>query len=281
MDKILLMNKPAGMTSFDVVRQCRRILHEKKIGHTGTLDPEAQGFLIVLTGKYTKLLPFVVKDHKHYQARFLLGKRYDTQDIWGTLIQEKEWSFHEQEELDKASSCFLGKGMQIPPMYSAVKVNGKKLYEYARAGIEIERQPRPVEVSYLKVKHIADNEYSMDAVVSSGTYIRTLIEDYCSHLQEFGAMSYLLRSGIEEFDLSSAINLEDLTEDTPGISPLDILDPSLKKVDGTAFEKQIKDGKKIFLKDEEDKVVFVMVGAPLAVYEKVNGTMYRSVRGLF
>ena len=106
MDRILLIDKPAGMTSFDVVRKCRKIFHEKKIGHTGTLDPEASGLMIVLMGKYTKLLPFCVKDHKHYLAEFVLGIRTETEDIWGAAVDQREFREHDDEELRKTAEAF-------------------------------------------------------------------------------------------------------------------------------------------------------------------------------
>ena len=281
MDKILLINKPKGITSFDVVRKCKRILHEKKIGHTGTLDPNAEGFLIVLTGKYTKLLPYVIKDHKQYHAHFSLGKKYDTQDVWGTLVEERPYNTHTLEELDNASKQFLGDSLQVPPMYSAVKVNGKKLYEYAREGIEVERQARKITVNSLQVQQIAENDYTLDAIVSSGTYIRTLIEDYCDSINEIGTMTSLVRSGIESFSLKDAIDLEDLQESTIGISPLAIIQPDWKRVDGSCLEKQIKDGKKVTLQEDSDKVLFVLNDLPLAAYEREEGQVYKCVRGLF
>ena len=189
------------MTSRDVVNKVCRKFNTKSVGHIGTLDPLAEGVLVCLIGKYTKLANVLVEHNKEYIASFKLGILTDTLDITGNVLKEGKKDFS-KDEIINALNHFKGTYNQEVPIYSAVKVNGKKLYEYARAGIEIERQPRPVEISSLTVKHITDNEYSMDAVVSSGTYIRTLIEDYCTHLQEIGAMSYLLRSGIEDFDLT-------------------------------------------------------------------------------
>lgn len=281
MDKILLIDKPMGMTSFDVVRTCRRVLHEKKIGHTGTLDPNAHGFLIVLVGKYTKLLPFCVKDHKHYIARFSLGKKYDTQDIWGTLLEEREYHEHDEEELEKISRSFLGVQQQIPPMYSAVKVNGQKLYSLARKGIEVERNPREIKVNSLSVKRMGDNDYEMDAVVSSGTYIRTLIEDYCASMHEIGAMTSLLRVSIENLFLKEAVPLEKVSEEMEGISPLKVISEEWTCLDGTEKEKDIRNGKPMFLENQPDKVIFTSGNTLLAAYEKKEATRYTCVRGLF
>ena len=154
MDAVILLNKPAGMTSFDAVAKCRRIFHERKIGHTGTLDPEASGLMIILLGKYTKLLPYCVKNHKAYQATLKLGEMTDTEDIWGTIINTKTPSIHTEAEIDNAVQSLTGDILQVPPMYSALKKDGKKLYEYARQGIEIEREARPVHISSLEVEKI-------------------------------------------------------------------------------------------------------------------------------
>ena len=206
MDAVILLNKPAGMTSFDAVAKCRKIFHERKIGHTGTLDPEASGLMIILLGKYTKLLPYCVKNHKAYQATLKLGEMTDTEDIWGTVIETKTPSIHTSEEIEKAVQSLTGDILQVPPMYSALKKDGKKLYEYARQGIEIEREARPVHISSLKVEKIDETNYRMDAVVSSGTYIRTLISDFGKQLSELAIMSSLIRTKIEHLSLEDACN---------------------------------------------------------------------------
>ena len=197
MDGILLVNKEMNMTSFDVVAKCRKILHEKRIGHTGTLDPNATGLLIILVGKYTKLLPYCVSNKKRYHSEFSFGKRSTTEDIWGDIVEEKAYQTHTKEELTKVAETMLGKSIQIPPMYSAIKINGKKLYEYARSGIEVERPQREIQVDEFKVEQIGDNLYSLDVVVSSGTYVRTLIQDYAEKLNELAVMTALERISIE------------------------------------------------------------------------------------
>lgn len=280
MDRILLIDKPAGMTSFDVVRKCRKIFHEKKIGHTGTLDPEASGLMIVLMGKYTKLLPFCVKDHKHYLAEFVLGIRTETEDIWGAVIEEKPYGLHSDEELRSAELKFTGDILQIPPMYSALKVNGKKLYEYARQGIEIEREPRPVHISKIRVSHIEDNRYSLDAVVSSGTYIRTLITDFCKEIGESGSMSKLERRAIEHLDLSKALRLAELNGEEAGISQFEVIDPAWKIIRAKEPE-MIRNGRAVRLDEESDKVIFADDQHLLAAYERRQDQLFHCVRGLF
>ena len=196
MDAVILLNKPAGMTSFDAVAKCRKIFHERKIGHTGTLDPEASGLMIILLGKYTKLLPYCVKNHKAYQATLKFGEMTDTEDVWGTVVETKTPTIHTEEEIAKAVQSLTGDILQVPPMYSALKKDGKKLYEYARQGIEIEREARPVHISSLKVEKIDELNYRMNAVVSSGTYIRTLIADFGKQLDELAIMASLVRTKI-------------------------------------------------------------------------------------
>ncbi len=279
MDSVILLNKPAGITSFDAVSKCRRILHERKAGHTGTLDPEAEGLMIILMGRYTKLLPFCVKDHKRYHAEFILGKKTDTEDIWGQVTAEKEPAEHSDEELRIACVPFTGKIKQIPPMYSAIKKDGRKLYEYARKGIEIEREARDAEVSFLEVKKEGDH-FTMDAEVSSGTYIRTLISDYCASIGEYGTMTALTRTGIEHLSLEDACTLEDLEKGEGFLKPELVIDPSIPFAE-TANASYIRNGRAVKENREEPRVLFTENGQMLAVYEKREDGLYHCVRGLW
>ena len=279
MDGIILVKKPKGMTSFTCVSQVKRRVNERKAGHSGTLDPNAEGFMIIALGKCTKYLPYCVSNHKHYQATFALGKRYDTQDVWGEAVEEKTPSMHSQEELDNLCRSFTGVIQQVPPMYSALKKDGKKLYEYARQGIEVERKAREVEVSSLSVKKLDENLYAMDAVVSSGTYIRTLIEDYCKAMGELGYMTSLNRCGIEHLTLEDAIAIEDVNENS-GIDPFKVFDPSWPVLECDRVE-DIKNGKKLKLNTDEKRVILVHGCEILAAYEKKDDGLYHSVRGLF
>lgn len=280
MDAVILLNKPAGITSFDAVRQCRRICGEKKIGHTGTLDPEASGLMIILLGRYTKMLPFCVKDHKSYHATFSLGTRTETEDIWGAVVDAKEYREHDDEELQKTAEQFIGTISQIPPMYSAIKVNGRRLYEYAREGIEIERQPRTAEVSSLVCRRLGDNTYSMDAVVSSGTYIRTLITDFCAAMSEYGVMTSLIRNGIEDVSLDEAVTLEDLREKITVTDPMRVLSPAYE-ITEAADVKYIMNGRSLKLDGHGSHVIFTADGEILAAYEKRNDGLYHCQRGLY
>lgn len=279
MDAVILLNKPAGMTSFDAVAKCRRMFNERKIGHTGTLDPNATGLMIILLGKYTKLLPYCVKDKKHYRATFELGTSYDTEDIWGEALDTKQPSLHTQEELDELAKQFTGDIMQVPPMYSAIKKDGKKLYEYARKGIEIEREARPCTIDSLKVKHIENNTYEMDAVVSSGTYIRTLIKDYCDAMNELGAMSSLVRCGIEGLDLSMAQDFDQLEQNPKFLKPFQVIDPSYPFVEIKDY-RRITHGKVMKLDRNDPIVIFKHEDLVLAAYELREDGVYHCLRGL-
>lgn len=280
MDAVILLNKPAGMTSFDAVRRCRMTLHEKKAGHTGTLDPQASGLMIVLLGRYTKLLPYCTADRKTYHAEFRTGIRTDTEDIWGNVIEEKETSFHSDEELENACAKMRGQIMQVPPMYSALKVNGRKLYEYARKGIEVERQPRPVTVHSLTVRRTGEDTYEMDACVSAGTYIRTLIADYCASLEEIGTMTSLIRSGIGSLKLEDACGLDDLNENS-GIDPLLAVSDIYEITEAGEHADDIMHGRSFALEDAGTYIMFVQNGSILAAYEKRQDGLYHCARGLY
>ena len=280
MDAVILLNKPAGMTSFDAVAKCRRIFHERKIGHTGTLDPEASGLMIILLGKYTKLLPYCVKNHKAYQATLKLGEMTDTEDIWGTIINTKTPSIHTEAEIDNAVQSLTGDILQVPPMYSALKKDGKKLYEYARQGIEVEREARPVHISSLKVEKIDELNYRMDAVVSSGTYIRTLIADFGKQLNELAIMSSLVRTKIEHLSLEDACSFEDLESGKAFLSPIQVIDPAYKIVE-TDRVTDIKNGKRIKLDITDSQVIFTSNGELLAAYALQEDGLYHCLRGLF
>ena len=280
MDAVILLNKPAGMTSFDAVAKCRKIFHERKIGHTGTLDPEASGLMIILLGKYTKLLPYCVKNHKAYQATLKLGKMTDTEDIWGTVINTKTPSIHTEAEIANAVQSLTGDILQVPPMYSALKKDGKKLYEYARQGIEIEREARPVHISSLKVEKIDGLNYCMDAVVSSGTYIRTLIADFGKQLNELAIMSSLVRTKIEHLSLEDACSFEDLESGKAFLSPIQVIDPTYKIVE-TDRVTDIKNGKRIKLDITDSQVIFTSNGELLAAYALQEDGLYHCLRGLF
>lgn len=215
MDGILNIHKPLGMTSFDVVAKVRRLTGTKKVGHTGTLDPDAEGVLPVCVGRATKLIEFLVEKDKAYRVGLLLGSTTDTQDASGTLLEEKpvEASL---DEIKNTILSFIGTQEQIPPMYSAIKVNGQKLYELARQGVEIERKPRTVHfhsINIISMERKGDKvSVIMDVECSKGTYMRTLCHDIGQALGCGGLMESLIRIRSGPFSLEQSHTLEELNQ---------------------------------------------------------------------
>lgn len=206
---ILCINKPQGFTSFDVVAKLRGILKTKKIGHAGTLDPMATGVLPVFVGNATKACDIMPDSRKAYRASFRLGVTSDTQDSTGTVLSTAEVHCS-AEDIEKLLPEFTGDIMQIPPMYSAVSVNGKRLYELARQGIEIEREPRPVTILALSLEEFSEEtgEGVFMVECSKGTYIRTVIHDIGSRLGCGGVMTDLVRTVSNGFALSDTVTLD-------------------------------------------------------------------------
>ena len=207
-DGILIINKPQDWTSMDVCAKLRGILHERRVGHAGTLDPMATGVLPVFIGQATKAVSFAESGEKEYLARLRLGLTTDTQDSTGAVLSESPCTVAE-DDLRAVLPRFTGEIAQIPPMYSALKRNGKKLYELARAGVEVERAPRPVTIFSLELAgQTAPNEYALRVRCSKGTYIRTLCHDIGAALGCGGVMSALTRTMAAGFTLSEAVTLE-------------------------------------------------------------------------
>lgn len=211
MDGLLNIRKEKGFTSHDVVAKLRGILRMKKIGHTGTLDPDAEGVLPVALGKATRLVEFLTEKEKTYEAVMRLGIETDTQDITGTVLYEKEVSVS-KEEVKNAVLSFLGPQMQVPPMYSALKVDGKKLYELAREGKVVERTPRPVHFYAIEILEMNLPLVRFSVTCSKGTYIRTLCNDIGTVLGCGACMESLLRTKSGRFTLSESYTLKEIQE---------------------------------------------------------------------
>lgn len=211
MDGIVVVNKPADFTSFDVCAKLRGIFGTKKIGHAGTLDPMATGVLPVFIGKATKACDILPNDKKAYTASFKLGIKTATEDIWGEVLERQESSV-KSKELIMAAKGFLGDIKQIPPMYSAVKINGQKLYSLARKGIEIERPERDAHIHQLDVLCFDEKSQSGElyVVCSKGTYIRTLICDIAKSLKTIGAMTALRRDFSGGFSIENSYAIDEL-----------------------------------------------------------------------
>ncbi len=207
---VIIVRKEKGMTSFGVVARMRRIFGQKKIGHTGTLDPDAEGVLPVCMGRATRLVDTFSSGTKTYEAGILLGQETDTQDISGKVLRESVFDGTESDFREMLMS-FTGRQMQLPPMYSALKVNGQKLVDLARRGIEVERQPREVEFSEISLLRFEPPHAVFRVTCSHGTYIRTLCHDLGQKLGCGACMESLIRTRVEEFGLEEALTLDELT----------------------------------------------------------------------
>ncbi|MBK1810669.1 tRNA pseudouridine(55) synthase TruB [Clostridium sp. YIM B02505] len=212
MNGVININKSTGMTSFDVVRKVRFLTKEKKVGHTGTLDPEASGVLPVCMGKATKIIDYIMENQKSYKVSFQLGIVTDTYDLEGTVIKTSETDHIKNEDVLKVISKFIGLIDQVPPMYSALKVNGKRLYELARQGKEIEREARKINIYSIDNIEINLPFVTMDVTCSKGTYIRSLCFDIGNELNVGATMTALCRTRNGFFTLSNSVKLEDLNE---------------------------------------------------------------------
>lgn len=233
---VLNIYKEKGFTSHDVVAKLRGIVKQKKIGHTGTLDPDAEGVLPVCLGKATKLCDMLTDKDKTYEATLLLGKTTDTQDITGKVLEEKSTEDLDEETVKKAVLGFEGAYDQIPPMFSALKIDGKKLYELARDGKEVERKPRRVTIYSISILEINLPEVRIEVNCSKGTYIRTLCHDIGNVLGCGGCMKTLLRKRVERFDVADSITVgevEALQKEgrlTDKILPIDEMFPEYTKI---------------------------------------------------
>ena len=208
-DGIIIIDKPEGVSSFSAVARIRRLFGEKKVGHTGTLDPLATGVLPILVGRAVKASDYLLTSDKHYIATLKLGIATDTEDITGTVISRSD-DIPSEARVREVVAGFVGSYEQTPPMYSAIKVGGKKLYELAREGKTIEREARTVTIENILVEKICDDEYTLDVTCSKGTYIRKLCRDIGAALGSFGTMKTLRRAEAAGYTLSDAIPLDAL-----------------------------------------------------------------------
>ncbi len=212
MDGILNVLKPPGMTSHDVVYRIRKLTNIKRTGHTGTLDPGAAGVLPVCVGKATRVAEYVLETDKTYRAELTLGTSTDTEDVAGEIVKQSVVPVITEKDVSRVLTELLGPGHQIPPMYSAVKKNGIKLYELARRGETAEREPRPVNIYNIELVRLQAEKIIFDVKCSRGTYIRTLCVDIAAKLGSCGHMSFLLRTAVGPFALDKSYTLEELEE---------------------------------------------------------------------
>ena len=218
MDGIIVVNKPKGCTSHDIVYKVKKITNSK-VGHTGTLDPMATGVLPVLIGKGTLCSKYLINHDKIYQAKIQLGQKTDTADAEGEVIEEQEVGNLSEVSIKEILKTFVGKQEQVPPMYSAIKVNGKKLYEYARKGQTVEIQPRQIEIYDIKLMELDNKNKQLQFQVScsKGTYIRSLCEDIAKRLGTVGYMCELNRVQVGDFNISNSVTVEELQENADAV----------------------------------------------------------------
>lgn len=264
---VLLLDKPNGISSYAALTQAKRLFmspkfDSKKAGHTGTLDPMATGILPICFGDATKFSSFGLDADKGYTAIIKLGEKTDTGDKEGQIIAQKDVPVFEQSELDKLAVSLMGEQMQTPPMYSALKKDGKKLYEYAREGIEIERQPRPIVIHHLALNKLSNDEIALDVICSKGTYVRVLGETVAERLGTVGHLTALHRTSTGGFDVADAISLDDLAdlsldERLGRLLPTDVMLGHLPMLRLTMDETaRIKMGQRLNVKDRLDDLNF-------------------------
>ncbi|MFR5892564.1 MAG: tRNA pseudouridine(55) synthase TruB [Bacilli bacterium] len=291
MNGIIVINKEKGMTSHDVVNQVRKIFKTKKVGHLGTLDPNATGVLAICINDATKLVQFLLEHNKTYIARVCLGKKTDTYDLDGTIISSVKVEKIDVTKLDDIIKNFIGKQLQVPPIYSSIKVNGKKLYEYARNNEKVNILPREIEV--YKIKRISELVYENECCffdlyleVSKGTYIRSLCLDIGAKMNIPSSMAELCRIKLGNFDIKDSYTLKDISE---GNYRLITMTESLNDLPFFSSEEVIKKAKfgmkidvKMILENLIDKPKKIAIGEKnelIAIYELTSDlNYYKAVR---
>lgn len=278
---LVLLDKQEGIPSRKADNRLGRLFSTRKIGHLGTLDPFASGLLVIAVGKATKLLPYIDDSTKSYIACLKLGAKTDTGDLTGTIIKKKEVPELDEGQISAVLTSFLGKSSQIPPSYSAIKVNGQVAYKAARKGVELQLKPREIIVQSINLVSYDRNsqEVLFSCTVSKGTYIRVLGEDIASRLGTLGHLSKLRRLSIGHILVSNAKKIDEIT-------PSDLVDPLLivrgmKHIEvSPETETYVLNGRKLALPDYGEKVIMVKAERPLAVYRR-EGDDYVCERGLF
>lgn len=287
MNGIILVDKPCGWTSHDVVGKLRGILRERRIGHSGTLDPMATGLLVVFAGRATRAVEFAEADSKEYIAGLRLGVSTDTQDTTGNVLNTCE-TLPSKDELIAAANGFLGEISQIPPMYSAIKINGKKLYELARRGEIVERSPRKVTISKLELVGEDKCDYILDIHCSKGTYIRTLCSDIGDKLGCGGCMSSLRRVKAGVFSITQAHTMEQIqaAADLGGLDgiiiPVDTLFTDKPKLTVNEFEeKKLRNGNTIKTKSADGTYRVYSESGEFLLLAEVKNNLLKTIKSFF
>ena len=268
---LLIINKEKGYTSRDIVNIISREFETKKVGHNGTLDPLATGVLVITINKYTKLNTLLTSEYKEYIAEVTLGIKTDTLDIEGRVLDNKEVHIN-KNDLEKTLKKYEKSYMQEVPIYSAVKVNGKKLYEYAREGIHVKLPQKEVTIKKIELLDFKENKFTFKCLVSKGTYIRSLIKDILYDLNIIGTMSNLIRTKQGIFDISDSYSLDDIKKGNFKLLKIkDVLDIEQIKVDDD-LKFKILNG--VRLKGKyPDRVLFLDEDEELAIYKKDGDIM--------
>ncbi len=280
MNGILVINKEQGFTSRDVINILNKKLDTKKIGHTGTLDPIATGVLVVCVGRYTKLVDKITSYDKEYVATIELGKRTDTLDSTGHILEESESVRVDNSVLINTLHSFLGKSKQEVPAYSAIKIDGKKLYEYARNNECIELPKREIEIKEIELLKNEKGFITFRTVVSKGTYIRSLIRDICKSLNVLGTMSSLERTRQGNFKISGAVTLEDIDKNNDQLLQLeDIFDCPFYEMNEEEYFKFVN-GVKLEIEENSLYLLLKYQNQVVALSEKKEGyykTVFRNI----
>lgn len=267
MNGILVVNKPNNYTSRDVVNKIGGILKTKKVGHTGTLDPIATGVLVVCIGNTTKLCELLTSEYKEYIATIKLGIKTDTLDTTGTIIEKKDYNVSENQ-IKEVLNTFLGTSIQTTPIYSAVKVNGKKLYEYAREGIQVELPKREINITNIELLSYKDDEIIFKTTVSKGTYIRALIDDICTKLNTVGTMSNLQRTKQGNFSIEDSYTIEDIQSGNYKLLSIEESLTSLEQITiNEELYNQVKNGSIIDKTFKNDIACLNYKGNIVAIYQ--------------
>ena len=280
MNGILAIYKEKGYTSRDVVNVLGKCLGTKKIGHTGTLDPLATGVLVVCVGQGLKLVELLTNHDKEYIAKIRLGIETDTLDITGNILKEEQIKDFTKDEVENVLTRFIGKIKQTVPKYAAIKVNGKKLYEYARNGEEVELPVRDIEIYDLKlVSDVKNNEFFIKCHVSKGTYIRSLVRDIGYALGTVATMTELERTKLGNFGLEDTYTLEDIRSGMYSMFSIDEVIKLPKLVVNKELERKIKNGQ-VLDKFFDDDMIMIMNEDNLliAIYQQISGNKVKPYR---
>ena len=271
---IINVCKEKNMTSRDVVNIISKHLHTKKVGHTGTLDPLATGVLLVCTDRDTKLVDILTSKTKEYVATMQLGIQTDTGDITGNIIKKASFRVN-KEQIIQTLNSFLGQSTQTVPIYSAVKINGKKLYEYARNGKEVTLPTREITISNIELIDFHDNLIKFKVTVSKGTYIRSLIEDIGKTLKTVATMEDLVRTKQGSYKIEDSYTLDDIKNDNYKLIPLRTVLQDYPSYELNANEYfKVKNGSKMSLNLDDKIVTLLYNNKPIALYKKENN-LYR------